>query len=111
MNCSPKGNALIVQEPGTACPDDNVDGGIITLDFPFPNGQYVKEISLLDVDYGAEIVVVYETSSGFDEYTKSVPLLGDNAAQTVEIDQANVKWIKVILTRSGGVTSVTFCPR
>ena len=109
MNCSPKGNALIIQEPGTSVPDDNVDGGIITLDYPFPNGTYVKNIGLLDVDYGANIVVVYETASGSKEYTIAVPLLGDNAAQTVEIDQANVKWIKVVLERSGGVTDVTFC--
>jgi hypothetical protein len=37
MNCSPKGNALIIQEPGKSIPDDNVNGGIITLDYPFPN--------------------------------------------------------------------------
>ena len=39
-----------------------------------------------------------------------MPLLGDNSYQTVIIDQANVKWIKVMFARSGAVTSITFCP-
>jgi hypothetical protein len=102
---------LIVQEPGTDVPDDNGEGGMITLDFPYPEGQYVKEIGLLDVDYATEILVVYETEYGFKEYSIPVPLLGDNSAQTVRIDQINVKWIKVIFARSGAVTSITFCPR
>lgn len=110
-NCDPRGNVLIVQEPGESCPDDNVDGGIITLDFPYPNGQYVKEIALLDIDYGARIIVVTETSSGFAEREIAVELLGDNSFQFVDIDEANVKWIKVMLTRSGGVTQITFCPK
>ena len=32
-NCSPLGNALIVQEPGEDCPDDNLDGGMVVFDF------------------------------------------------------------------------------
>jgi hypothetical protein len=86
-----------------------LDGGIITLDYTFPNGTYVKNIGLLDVDYGANIIVVHESASGYMEYTIVVPLVGDDAAQTVEIDQANVKWIKLELERSGGITDVTFC--
>lgn len=97
MNCSPKDNALIIQEPGTSISDNNVDGGIIMLDYLFPNGTYIKNIGLLDVDYGTNIIVVYESASGYMEYTIIVPLLRDNTAQMVEIDQANVKWIKLKL--------------
>jgi hypothetical protein len=32
-NCDPLGNVLIIQEPGSDCPDDNVDGGMIVFDF------------------------------------------------------------------------------
>ena len=110
-NCEPLGNALVVQEPGEDCPDDNVDGGIITLDFLAEGGNYVYEIGLLDIDYAATVVVVYEKSPGeLDEYEIAVPLLGDNSFQTLIIDQANVKWIKVMLARSGAVTFITFCP-
>lgn len=110
-NCIAHGNLLIVQEPGETCPDDNVDGGIITLDFPYGGGQYVKEIGLLDIDYGTTVIVVTETATGFAEREIIVPLLGDNSYQTVTIDEDNVKWIKVMLVRSGGVTHVTFCPK
>ena len=110
-NCEPLGNVLIVQEPGEDCPDDNGDGGLITLDFPAEGGNYVYEIGLLDVDYATKVVIVYEKSPGtLEEYEITVPLLGDNSYQTVIIDQANVKWIKVMFARSGAVTSITFCP-
>ena len=109
-NCEPLGNALIVQEPGESCPDDNVDGGIINIVFPATNGQYVYELGMLDVDYGVTIEVGYETSTGFQQQNIRVPLLGDNSYQVVGINQANVKWIKVKLTRSGAITSIKLCP-
>lgn len=113
MNCERRGNVLIIQEPNNKpdIPDDNVDGGMITLDFPYPGGQYVKEIGLLDADYGARIIVGYETETGYKERELVAELLGDNSFQIVEIDQANVTEIRVILVRSGGITDITFCPR
>jgi hypothetical protein len=102
---------LIVQEPGESCPDDNVDGGIINIVFPATNGQYVYELGMSDVDYGVTIEVGYETSTGFQQQNIRVPLLGDkNSYQVVGINQANVKWIKVKLTRSGAITSIKLCP-
>lgn len=88
-NCDPLGNVLIVQEPGVDVPDDNVDGGILTLDFPAPGGQYVYEIGLLDIDYATSVIVVYEKDeSGELAQTEiNVPLLGDNSKQTVLINQ------------------------
>ena len=87
MNCEPLGNALIVQEPGESCPDDNVDGGIINIVFPATNGQYVYELGLLDIDYETFVEVGYETSTGFPEREIPVPLLGDNSYQVLEINQ------------------------
>jgi len=109
-NCSPKGNVLIIQEPGTNVPDDNVDGGTINFDFPFANGLYVKELGILDADDVVTIVVVYLSSTGLEQREIAVPLLGDNSAQTIEIDQEGVKWIKIMLERSGAVSDITFCP-
>lgn len=110
-NCEKQGLALIVQEPGEPCPDDNVDGGVIIMDFiGQPNGQYVKELGILDADYEISIIVDYETSNGsIATRIIPVPILGDNSFQVVEIDQENVKWLKVDLTRSGAVTFISFC--
>jgi len=111
-NCEPLGNVLIVQEPGSDCPDDNVDGGIITFGFSYPDGQYVKEIGLIDIDYKSSISVFYADNSGIlQDRQIGIDLIGDNAVQTVEIDQDHVNRIKLRLERSGGVTSITFCPK
>jgi hypothetical protein len=111
-NCSPQGLALIVQEVNNSMeiPDDNGDGGTIVMDFTEPGGQYVKEIGLLDMDYSADVIVEYLTSSG-SIATRIIPvsILGDNSYQVVEIDQANVKWLKLRMQRSGAVTFITFC--
>jgi len=111
-NCEPQGLALIIQEVNDQMniPDDNVDGGVIIMDFTKPGGQYVKELGLLDVDDPVDIVVEYETNSGsISKRTTSVNILGENSYQVVEIDQDNVKWLKVKLTRSAAVTFITFC--
>jgi hypothetical protein len=110
-NYDPHGNELIVQEPGESCPDDNVDGGIITFDFPFGSGHYVKEIGHLDIDYETIAFVATQTPNGFSEREIVVPPLGDNSYQVLEIVEGNVKWIKVVFERSGAITSITFCPK
>ena len=62
------------------------------------------------IDYLSSVVVVYEKDGGFEEYELQVPLKGDNSNQTLVIDQENLKWIKVMFSRSGSVTNVKFCP-
>lgn len=109
-NCDPLRFGLIVQEPGIACPDDNVDGGSVTLDFVNPGGQFIFEIGILDVDYATDLEIEYYTySSGVQTRTISVPLLGDNSYQVVEINQPNTKSIKLNLERSASITSIKFC--
>lgn len=92
-------------------PDDNIDGGVITMDFiGTSNGQYVKELGILDVDYDVSIIIDYQKSNGsIATRTIAVPKLGDNSFQVVEIDQDNVKWLKVDMDRSGAITFITFC--
>jgi hypothetical protein len=112
-NCQPQGNVLIVQEDNShpEIPDDKAGGGIITLDFFEPGGLYVYEIGLLGIDEATTVQVIYEDGrGGFITRDISVPDLGDNSFQVVKIDQANVRWIKVMMTRSGAVTYVKFCP-
>lgn len=89
-NCEERGNVLIIQEPGSDCPDDNQDGGTLTLDWPCEGGAYVEEIGLLDIDYATTVFVVYEKDDGtMAEREIVVPVLGDNSYQTLPIDQAN----------------------
>jgi hypothetical protein len=110
-NCSPLGNALIIQELNDpmSIPDDNVDGGKMVFDFN-PKATYVKDIGLLDVDYKTSIIITYMPESGkTKEKTISVPLLGDNSYQLLSIDTDNVVQLVVAMQRSGAVTSITFC--
>lgn len=111
-NCEEQGLALIIQEENKfmSIPDDNADGGVIIMDFTKPGGQYVKDLGLLDIDYDSFITVEYETASGsIASYDIVLPMLGDNSYQVVEIDQENVKWLKLNFDRSGAVTFIRFC--
>jgi hypothetical protein len=108
-NCDPLGNVLIVQEPGADCPDDNLKGGTIFFDFVEP-AEFVYEMEFLDTDYPIAVTVTHIMSSGREvETVFDLPLLGDNAKQKLEINIANVKQVKVDLTRSGAVTFISFC--
>jgi len=108
-NCYPLGNLLIVQEPGSPCPDDNKNGGFITFEFKW--GQYVDSIGLVDIDYKTTITVAYKSKYGLKYYDINVPELGDNSKQTVDIKQKDVVWLKLNFTRSGGVSFIKFCPK
>jgi hypothetical protein len=113
VNCEPQGNALIVQEDNDNpnIPDDNVNGGTMTFNFFEPGGKYVYEMGLLDIDYATTVKVIYENGNGgTSENDIVVPRLGDNSFQVFKINQAAVRSIKVIMTRSGAVTYIKFCP-
>lgn len=110
-NCSPLGNALIIQEKNDnlAIPDDNVHGGTIEFSFE-PYAVFVSDIGLLDVDYKTSVVVIYKTSRGvITKKTIRVPNLGDNSYQLLPINLSNVKQVKVIMERSAAITSISFC--
>ena len=109
-NCNPLGNVLIIQEPGAACPDDNVDGGMIIFDWAETPATVVDEIALLDVDYETKLTILYMTPNGnMSVKTIVVPQLGDNSYQVVKIDTPNVKQIVLMAARSVGVASLSFC--
>ena len=105
-NCEFLGNVLIVQhsDPSIQVPNDNGGGGIITFDFA-EGGQYVGEIGFIDIDYATFVTLVQGTT----ERTIAVPRLGDNAVETVSINEI-VTQLRVEFSRSGGVTFLTLCP-
>ena len=100
---------LIIQEPGTDCPDDNEDGGVIVFDFVEPP-ETVYSMGFLDIDYETTVTVVYMDADGEMEVAVyDLPLLGDNSKQTLDINLPNVKEIMVSFTRSGAITFIDFC--
>jgi hypothetical protein len=105
-NCEYLGNVVIIQEDSsnTAIPDDNMEGGTITLNFD-PAAVFVNQIGLLDVDYKTDLVV---TQTDGTVTTIPVPILGDNSKQSVPINLPNVSKIDVVLTRSAAIIDITY---
>ena len=108
-NCKPLGNVLIIQEDNyyPDIPDDNVNGGVITFHFDKP--LRVTEIGLLDIDEKSFIRVETLDSGKTTTSDITVPMLGDNSVQTVNIDTDNVSQLDVNLTHSGAVIFLSFC--
>jgi hypothetical protein len=69
------------------------------------------EISLLDVDYPVWITVVYldEESKMQEKPPIKVPLRGNNSLQSIVLNTKNVVQLRLILKRSGTVSSLSFC--
>ena len=114
-NCQPQGNILIIQEDNednecASIPDDNQEGGEITLDF-LPMAGVVYSIGLMDVDYCTSITVVYIDNNGEmrEKPPISVPNCGNNSLQTIYLNEMNVVQLRLTMRRSGAIMSLTFC--
>jgi hypothetical protein len=111
-NCEFLGNVLIIQEDNgfEEQPDDNQDGGTVTMDFS-PTADEVYEIGLLDVDYPLSITIVYIDDEGTiqEKPPVDVPVLGNNSNQTVALNEKNVVQLRLNLSRSGATTFLSFC--
>lgn len=105
-NCEYLGNVLIIQENNsdTSIPDDNADGGKITLEFN-PPAIFVNRIGLLDVDYKTDLIV---TQTDGTVTVIPVPILGDNSKQSVLINLPDVSKIELVLTQSGAIIDITY---
>jgi hypothetical protein len=113
------GNILIIQEDntdnrcGNEIPDDNQDGGVITMDFS-PPAEEIYEFSLLDVDYPISITIVYMDDDGrmVEKSPIEVPITGDNSFQMIEVQEKNVVQVRLTLKRSGAIPYIRgkFCP-
>jgi len=112
QNCDYLGNVLIIQEDNgyEEQPDDNKNGGKISLDF-LPMVEEVYEIGLLDVDFPVSITVVYINDKGQmqEKPPVSVPLRGNNSLQTVILNVKNVVQLRFNLEHSAAITSIAFC--
>ena len=114
-NCQPQGNILIIQEDNedsecAGIPDDNQEGGEITLDF-LPMAGVVYSIGLMDIDYRTSITVVYIDDNGKmqEKPPISVPNRGDNSLQIIYLNEMNVVQLRLTMKCSGAITSLTFC--
>jgi len=106
-NDTPLGNVLIVSEDGNQNdPDDDAGGGTLTFDFDQP--VTVDTISLLDIDTnesGGTIVSVMQSSG---TTSISIPALGNNSFQTVDINLDDVISIDVNFVSSGAVSELVY---
>jgi hypothetical protein len=91
----------------------NVDGGIIELVFE-PMVESLASIGLLDIDYATIIKITFQNDFGqMEDKNIMVPIYGDNSYQLfplADFVSGPVKKLKLIMTRSGAITSLTFCP-
>ena len=107
-NCDPLGNVLIIQEEGVDVPDDSGTGGELIFDFMTP-AKLVNSMDFLDIHSATMVWVTHITQFGEFQTLLELPLLGHNSWQMLEINIENVKQIKVDMSGSGAVASLSFC--
>lgn len=81
---------------------------MIVFDFDEP-AEIVYAMGVLDIDYESSITVSHLVDGKIVKTVMNLKLLGDNSYQTLEINIAFVKQIKLTLSRSGAVTSLAYC--
>lgn len=89
-------------------PDDERFGGVLRFEFDF-EVEFVSA-KLLDIDTNeAGALELYD---GSNVLITSIPLmnLGDNSVQTVEAEVFGVRRIDVVLSGSGAIADLAFCP-
>lgn len=98
------GTALLVQEPGSAIPDDNIGG---TLVFDFSEGVNIISLTILD---GEEAVNFVATDAFGNEVTVNTPGVGNNPLgagvnffRTLDLDLTNIVSLEVEFEGSGAI--------
>lgn len=82
---------------------------MVVFEFVEP-AEFVYSMMFLDIDYETTVTVVYMNEEGnMSVKVYDLPLLGDNAKQTLDINLPNVKEIIVSFSRSGAIVSLDFC--
>ncbi len=111
MNTLPLGNVLILQNNEIAEPNDDEDGGTLTL--TFTQGVKIVSFKIVDADEGS-----LGEAHGFDApvggnltFTKVINGIGDNSVQTDVINQADftTRRLEIELIGSGALGELTFC--
>ncbi|MEM7249738.1 MAG: hypothetical protein AAF533_30820 [Acidobacteriota bacterium] len=99
-----RGMVLVLQETGSGCaPDDDRDGGVITIDYEVPTD--VAWIGLLDVDEPGSIVRAWDASGELISEV-DIPALDDNSWQRIGVGSLEVVSLEIVLAGSGAVTDI-----
>jgi len=104
-----KYNIMIVQDPNTPIsnPNDNNDGGDITLSFP--KALLVQTVSVLDVDDREFFLFFTQNAKGENTSLRVPQNLGSNGYQLIEFYQDDVKWLKLYGEGSFAIVEINVC--
>ncbi|WP_308917517.1 SdrD B-like domain-containing protein [Jannaschia sp. LMIT008] len=102
-----RGNVVIISEDNDSSdPDDAGQGGTITFDFDAPSD--VVDLVLLDIEEaGGSIVLTFADGTS---RTVDIPAAGNNSAQTIALNGADVVSLQVNLIGSGAVDDLCWVP-
>lgn len=101
------GNILIISEDGdSADPDDDAYGGYIRFEFDSP--VTIDHLDVLDIDSNEAggSIITFTTTSGTQ--TISIPTAGNNSAQRIIVDVADVTEMKVKFVSSGAISELCY---
>ena len=99
-----EGLVLIISGDGDSSdPDDKAGGGTIRFDFDELVG--VHRVGLLDIEEGRGSVKAFNSENALIK-SVSIPGLGDNSLQQVEVNAENVAYLEIRLTGSGAITNL-----
>ncbi|MEM7247750.1 MAG: YCF48-related protein [Acidobacteriota bacterium] len=105
-NDTAKGGVLVLSEPGSDCaPDDNRDGGVMTLVYDEP--QELHWVGLLDVDEDGAAVRAFAEDGSLILAVAVQAQPVDNGWQRVTIARCGVKTVEVELGGSAALTDLT----
>ena len=103
------GNLLIISEDADQSdPDDDAAGG--TLTFTWDEAVTVDTVTLVDIDSneaGGSVALFFDANGGLIS-SVSIPALGDNSIQTIDINVDNVARMDINLVSSGAVAELVF---
>lgn len=105
QNTQELGNILIITEDGDGSdPDDEAQGGVFTFTFDHP--VRVDYLELLDIDSNESggSVLTINSSSGSQSF--SIPALGNNSFQRLDINVDDVTSVEVDFVSSGAITEL-----
>ncbi|MEM7246104.1 MAG: thrombospondin type 3 repeat-containing protein [Acidobacteriota bacterium] len=106
-NHTPHGNVLVLSEPSSSCtPDDNADGGVMTLVYDEP--QELHWLGLLDIDEEGTFVRAFDPDGRLLVELEPEVQPEGNGWQRIVVMRCNVKTVEIELAGSGALTHL-FC--
>ena len=100
------GKVLIISEDGDSSdPDDDASGG--TIYFNFDSDVEIVSLAVLDIENNVSFVRTYDAADNVLSTTMMLNL-GNNSAQTLNINTDGVRRMEVFFAGSGAIPFVTF---